>query len=188
MLYNHFGIKKNRLVVFFFWKIYIFMLFKKKNSTWWFNVTFSYPSWRSLSLWKGHLTMPKRSLWITWYTTSKSHQLAKRSQNSTNSNCHPRPPMTMTFLSFASKVFGSVPWEKWRQKSSPKRDAEILGHSFLGGNSKWEFLNETNQQRIFRREIFGNHIEKTMVVNNPFLQESFYPWIRSSIGLCFWNC
>ena len=34
--------------------------------SWWFNVTFSYPSWRLLSLWKGHLTIPKRSLWITW--------------------------------------------------------------------------------------------------------------------------
>ena len=40
--------------------------FVKKLTTCWFNVTFSYPSWRSLSLWKGHLTIPKRSLWITW--------------------------------------------------------------------------------------------------------------------------
>ena len=31
----------------------------------WFKVTFWSPSWRSLSLWKGHLTIPKRSLWIT---------------------------------------------------------------------------------------------------------------------------
>ncbi len=27
----------------------------------WFNLTFSYPSWRSLNLWRGHLTIPKRA-------------------------------------------------------------------------------------------------------------------------------
>ena len=30
----------------------------------WFNVTFLSPSWRSLNLQKGHLTIPKRSQWI----------------------------------------------------------------------------------------------------------------------------
>ena len=35
--------------------------------TWQFFVTFLSPSWRSLSLWKGHLTIPIRSLWITWH-------------------------------------------------------------------------------------------------------------------------
>ena len=31
----------------------------------WFKVPFSSPSWRSLNPWKGHLTIPKRSLRIT---------------------------------------------------------------------------------------------------------------------------
>ena len=30
-------------------------------------VTILSPSWRSLNLWKGHLTIPKTSLWITWF-------------------------------------------------------------------------------------------------------------------------
>ena len=37
----------------------------KKFPPRWFNVTFSSPSWRYLTIWKGHLTIPKRSLWIT---------------------------------------------------------------------------------------------------------------------------
>ena len=50
---------------------------QKKNDTQtlttrWFKVTFWFPSWRSLSPLKGHLTIPKRSLWITRHTTSKS--------------------------------------------------------------------------------------------------------------------
>ena len=32
----------------------------------WFKVTLLSPIWRSLSHWKGHLTIPKGSLWITW--------------------------------------------------------------------------------------------------------------------------
>ena len=44
------------------------------ESSRWFKVTFSSPSWRSLNLWKGHLTIPKRSLWITrlWWFHEKN--------------------------------------------------------------------------------------------------------------------
>ena len=34
----------------------------KKSSTRWFKVTILSPSWRSLNLWRGHLTIPERSL------------------------------------------------------------------------------------------------------------------------------
>ena len=47
------------------------------NTTRWFKVTFWSPSWRSLSLWKGHLTIPKRSLWITRYQFSFNFQFIK---------------------------------------------------------------------------------------------------------------
>ena len=33
----------------------------------WYKVTFSFPSWRSLNFWKGHLTIPKRSPRIARY-------------------------------------------------------------------------------------------------------------------------
>ena len=33
-----------------------------------YKVTFLSPNWRSLNPLKGHLSIPKRSLWITWYT------------------------------------------------------------------------------------------------------------------------
>ena len=36
-------------------------IWKQNVSTRWVKVTFWSPSWRSLSLWKGHLTIPKRS-------------------------------------------------------------------------------------------------------------------------------
>ena len=39
----------------------------KPSFSWRFFVTLLSPSWRSLNLWKGHLTIPKRSLWITWF-------------------------------------------------------------------------------------------------------------------------
>ena len=37
----------------------------RKTSSKWFKVTFWFSSWRSLSPLKGHLTIPKRSLWST---------------------------------------------------------------------------------------------------------------------------
>ena len=43
-----------------------------KEKTWksifprWFKMTFLSPSWRSLNLWKGHLSIPKRSQRIGW--------------------------------------------------------------------------------------------------------------------------
>ena len=42
------------------------VFFFKKCFARWFKVTPLSPSWRSLNLWKGHLTIPKRSHWITW--------------------------------------------------------------------------------------------------------------------------
>ena len=58
----------------------------KRPKTRWFNVTFLYPSWRSLSLWKGHLTIPKRSLSITWKTlfcwnTHQFHEVPEMGRN-----------------------------------------------------------------------------------------------------------
>ena len=45
-----------------------FCCFLISTDTRWFKVPFSSPSWRSLiTPWKGHLTIPKRSLWITRY-------------------------------------------------------------------------------------------------------------------------
>ena len=38
----------------------------EKMKSWRFFVTLLSPSWRSLNLWKGHLSMPKRSIWIAW--------------------------------------------------------------------------------------------------------------------------
>ena len=40
------------------------------RSSRWFKVTVWSPSWRSLSHWKGNLTIPKRWLWITRFTGS----------------------------------------------------------------------------------------------------------------------
>ena len=39
----------------------------EKFTTKWFKVTFLFPSWRSLDLWRGHLTIPKRSQSIARY-------------------------------------------------------------------------------------------------------------------------
>ena len=39
----------------------------KKTPTRWFKGAFLSPNWRSLNLLQGHLTIPKRSLWITRY-------------------------------------------------------------------------------------------------------------------------
>ena len=41
-------------------------LFQENLGSWRFFATLFSPSWRSLNLWKGHLTIPERSLWITW--------------------------------------------------------------------------------------------------------------------------
>ena len=40
---------------------------EKKTPTRWFKGAFLSPNWRSLNLLQGHLTIPKRSLWITRY-------------------------------------------------------------------------------------------------------------------------
>ena len=37
----------------------------------WFKMTFWFPSWRSLNLWKGHLNIPKRSQRIARMTMSR---------------------------------------------------------------------------------------------------------------------
>ena len=48
------------------WVVFERVFKKWEMSTRWFKVTFSSPIWRSLNHLKGHLTIPKRSLWITW--------------------------------------------------------------------------------------------------------------------------
>ncbi len=46
---------------------------KNRSRARWFKVTFLSPSWRSLSLWRGHLTIAKRSQriarWLFWCCT-----------------------------------------------------------------------------------------------------------------------
>ena len=49
-------------------------IWPKQAHTRWFKVTFWSPSWRSLNLWKGHLTIPKRSQRIARYRIPRKTQ------------------------------------------------------------------------------------------------------------------
>ena len=57
------------------------------NFTWnmlsrWFKVPFSSPSWRTrFTPWKGHLTIPKRSLWITRLGILSIHPVAVQNES-----------------------------------------------------------------------------------------------------------
>ena len=48
------------------WTYKVLTKVKLKISSRWFFVTFLSPIWRSLNLWRGHLTISKRSQRITW--------------------------------------------------------------------------------------------------------------------------
>ena len=86
---------------------------KSKKSSRWFKVTFLSPSWRSLSLWKGHLTIPKRARSQNCQADIFVHLKWKHIQGRA---------VHLHFLPFLQRIQGTSSW------------FAIAGHKIASGN------------------------------------------------------
>ena len=86
------------------------------SCTRWFKVTFLYPIWRSLNLWKGHLTIPKRSHRIA--RQEKFRGLMKKIPQS-----YGKQSLHQQFWSHPKrwKIHGDFPYQKIRKNTYPKK-------------------------------------------------------------------